>query len=703
MSAVRGIQRPIRPQVVLSPERLAALRPYILMAGVTLAVCAQSLADRRAPAPIALALFLLAGVLYALAARPSTAERPTLGQTTLVVNRTLFPWALVFGLLAWAGFRPNQITLQGLMPWVLAVWLCYWALSAQPATAPRAPWLARLRAFWRQGAWRVSWPTVGLWLAVALGAWLRFHRLAELPADLGWDLPFNLTDAQRILHESYLVFFPDNLGREGLFFYLMAGVSRVFGLSPYSMRLTSALVGVAAIPAVYLLARELTNREVGAYAALLLAVNKWHIVLTRSGYRVSLMPLFAILVLYGLARGLRRGRARDWFWCGLFLGLGLLTYKAFVFAVPVVVGSVLVYMLPGLRRVAVGESARWGERPALLLRGLGLALMVAVIVAMPLLRFLFHAPETYFAREQHGLQLVSESLEGQPTRWEVLGQNTITSLLMFNYEGDGNSRFGVPFQRHLGFVSGALFVLGGAGALARLRRGGNALLLLALGGLLLPMTVSLLAGEKPNCFRSSGTIGPAVLMGALALAALRHALGQLAAKAPPLLVRLVWNGQAEHARRSYSLQLGARAMVLPFLLVGLLIGYEERETVRFYFQDFRRFAPDVANYSIAQEVAHKVAAFDEGPAYIKVWPHWYDGRAVRAYLVGMGITWDNELFELDQNSGPLRDFRGKILVILNPEDTNSLQLLQNYFPRWTVNRDTFPDGRTAMLAFYGQR
>ena len=44
----------------------------------------------------------------------------------------------------------------------------------------------------------------------------------------------------------------------------------------------------------------------GGRWALLLAVNKWHIVLTRSGYRVSLMPLFAILALYGLARGLRR-------------------------------------------------------------------------------------------------------------------------------------------------------------------------------------------------------------------------------------------------------------------------------------------------------------------------------------------------------------------------------------------------------------
>jgi len=713
MSAVRGVRWPIRPRAALSPERLAALRPFTLLAGVTLAVFAQSLADQRARGPIALVAFLLAAALYALAVRSSTSERPASLQTTIIVHRSLFFWALVFGLLAWAGFRPNQITLQGLLPWILAVWLCYWALSAHPATAddaPRMPLMARLRAFWRQGAWRVSWPTVGLWLAVVLGAWLRFHRLVELPADLGWDLPFNLTDAQRILHESYLVFFPDNLGREGLFFYLIAGVSKIYGLSPYTMRLTSALVGVAAIPAAYLLARELTNREVGVYAALLLAVNKWHIVLTRSGYRVSLMPLFAILVLYGLARGLRRGRARDWFWCGLFLGLGIWSYKAFVFIIPVIVGSVLLYMLPGLRRTADGEStesrsllARWGNRPAPLLKGLGLALLVAVIVAMPMLRFLLHSPEVYFAREQLGLQLVNESLEGQPTRWEVLGENAVTSLLMFNYEGDGNSRFGVPFQRHLGFISGALFVLGVAGAVARLRRGGNVLLLLALGGLLLPMTVSLLAGEKPNCFRSSGTIGPAIVLGALALAELRHALGQLAAGVRPLFVRLVWNGQAEQVGHSYSLHLGAHVFVLPFLLMGLLIGYEEQETTRFYFQDFRRIAPDVANYSIAQEVAHTVAEFREGPAYVKVWPHWYDGRAVRAYLGGMGVQWDNELFELDQNSRPLRDFRGKILVILNPEDTGSLQLLQSYFPRWTVNRDTFPDGRTAMLEFYGQR
>ena len=90
---------------------------------------------------------------------------------------------------------------------------------------------------------------------------------------------------------------------------------------------------------------------------------------------------------------------------------------------------------------------------------------------------------------------------------------------MFNYEGDANPRFGVPFQRHMGFLSGVLLVIGAAMALLRARRGGNGLLLLSIAGLLAPMTVSMLWAEAPNCFRSAGVLGPSLVLAALALRA----------------------------------------------------------------------------------------------------------------------------------------------------------------------------------------
>ncbi|NTW02100.1 MAG: hypothetical protein HGA19_12580, partial [Oscillochloris sp.] len=68
------------------------------------------------------------------------------------------------------------------------------------------------------------------------------------------------------------------------------------------------------------------------------------------------------------------------------------------------------------------------------------------------------APRTYLAREQLGLQIVNQSLADKVSWPENLARNSITSLLMFNFVGDGNARFGVPYQRHLGLMGGVLLI-----------------------------------------------------------------------------------------------------------------------------------------------------------------------------------------------------------------------------------------------------
>ncbi len=67
-------------------------------------------------------------------------------------------------------------------------------------------------------------------------------------------------------------------GSAHLFDSLLAGLSvRCFGVSEWSARLPALLLGVAAIPAAYLLGRSLRSRAAGATAALVLALNPMHI------------------------------------------------------------------------------------------------------------------------------------------------------------------------------------------------------------------------------------------------------------------------------------------------------------------------------------------------------------------------------------------------------------------------------------------
>jgi len=693
-----------------TPHRLGSSRARSPALGLALgiALLAQNWVDKRVQLGLASVVYVLAAFLYALAARPTirTREEQTAFQPSRPLNVSHLLWALAFGGLAFASLGHNRFTFQGFLAWVIGLALCFSAMPPSKESRTARDLRQRLSA----GRWCLPWSTLALIAATLVGAYLRLYQLPELPADLGWDLPYNYFDARRILHGDYLIFFPDNLGREGMFFYLIAAVSKLGKLNAYSLRLTSALVGISTIPAIYALARECADEETAAYAAFLLATSKWHLSLTRSGYRVSLMPLFAILTLYGLARGLRRGQNRDWAWAGLFLGLGLWTYKAFTVAWPTFLLCTGAYILLGLRRRAKPGAQeanewppeRWARPPKQILAGAGLALLVAVIAAMPMMRFIVDMPEVYLQRELHGARLVEESLNGQTSWLKHAAQNVLTSLLMFNYEGDGNSRFGVPFQRHLGFVSGTLFVLGIAAAIGRFRQGGNALLLLALIGFTAPMTVSMLAGEKPNLFRSSGTIGPALVLGAMTLRALRGELGE-SFHISSRTLKVTLNGGPASKSNVPVWKLDGGLALLPMLLIAAMLFNECRETSRIYFRDFRRFAPDEANYSVALEMAKAILSFEDGPAYIKSWPYWYDGQAVQVHLEAEGHSLTGELSDLHPDRPPLAGFHGKMLVLLHPEDTESLATLRTFFPRYAVRLEHFPGGRPSLVIFSGER
>lgn len=773
-SWLRGISR-----------RLQSTGPLFFALAFGLAALAQDMADQRTTLWWALALYVLAAALMALGTWHDTREPKRVGCVAPVqVRWPQLAWALVFFALTLAGSGGNRLTLQNVLPWGIAILLCLSAFrpGAADEGGNQPNWWSRAWRAASRDELRLTWPACGLIAATLLGAYLRLVRLLEFPADLGWDLPYNFFDVQRILRGESLIFFRDNFGREGMFFYLAAAVSRLNGLSPYSIRIASALVGVVTIPAIYLLAKECFSREVGVYAAFLLAVNAWHITLTRSGYRVSLFPLFAILALYGLARALRRGGARDWAWCGLFTGLGLWTYKAFVFAWPLVIGCALVHaalnrrwasaLAPAAQPIPlaanedlasatdavpdtevaptptaqdptpirgtlagrISAAMRWlddhvrllrtggtrpgspAERPetrwpsgfAGVLAGLGIAATVGLVAWGPMARFVVESSDIYLARERQAAKLVSGSMGAQEAaRFQVWEQNIATSLLMFNYRGDANNRFGVANHRQMGYISGILMVLGVAAALTRPRHGANAVLVLSVLGFIAPMTVTMLAGEHPNCFRSAGTIGPALVLGASALAIGRRQLATLTGRAKMRWLNLeLANGATPEAappRLRLSLRLPQNLAWVSLVLVAVILGVELRESDGYYFREFRKVAPDVSNYSMALELAKAIIAYTDGSTYIKPWPHWYDGRGVQAHLAAAGRSWTAEIPDLRPDRPPLAGFQGRLLVLLHPDDKQGLEVLEAYFPRYNTRLDHFPDGRVSFVTFVGEK
>ena len=608
--------------------------------------------------------------------------------------------ALCLALLGCVDFGGNRFRPAGMVLWAggLAFCMLYlWLVSSGESR------LQQVRTWLRSPSLHIPAHWLVLTGIVLIGAWFRLRLLHEIPADLGPDLIYNYFDAWGILNGKNLVFFPESHGREGLFFYCIALCARLVGLSQYTLHLTSALVGLASIVAMYWLGEEAFGRQVGLLAALLLAVNRWHITLSRAGYRVIWMPLFTMLVLYALMRALRKRQLIDFAWAGVVLGLGIYTYKSSPF--------VFVAAAAGLALYLAARGWPW-FRP--LLPGLVLMAAMALVIMAPTALYALENPRSYFERELVVRRLQGEQQESNPGLPAYYWRNA----LAFNYVGDSTSRWNVPGARHMGLVSGALMLLGLAHVLLRWRDGHNGLIVAAWFVLILPGAMGMLPRDLPNSLRLSGTMAPAVLLAALPLPLvserLRKAHGTNASLGPRA-------SETENApRHGWTLSLDvrsatrhlvwswqpARTKVWPCLLAvaaALLVALEAREANRFYFHDFVWTAPDVHNYSNSREIAREIEHYgDLQSVFVKTWPYWFDGTSVRVTLGMKNHSWDPYVDVLAEDLPPLSTLQGPAMFIVNPEDQAALDTLRVAFSRGVAVPRYYPNGDVSFYCFYAE-
>jgi 4-amino-4-deoxy-L-arabinose transferase-like glycosyltransferase len=674
------------PGGVPPPTRTALLGAGGMAVALGVGVLGQAWLDRRPVNPWAWVPLAVAAVGFALLARRDTLERAVGDVAAEPMAPRPWPLAAACALagLAFPGFAGNLFRPLPTLLWLASLAFLYAAFhprAGRSRGAPDAGTSPRVLRGWRgeRSGFYISSHALALLGVLLVATFLRLYQLDAIPREMGTDMPLIYENAREILHGQLMIFCPRFPGREALFHSLVAATGGVLGLNYLAIKLTSTLVGLASIVALYLLARYLFDRDVALVAAALLAVSKWHVILSRSGYRASMMPLMVALVMLLLARAVDRRRARDYLVAGMTVGLGLYTYNAFML-VPAVAGVSLLAAL-ALRGGRTLREAAGG------LAALGLGALGAFL---PLGRYALEAPQSYLFRV--ATRLTGAEVPLPHDLPAVVAHNLERAAGMFNLHGDIVSYINVPDQRHMGVVSGALLLCGLAFAIARWRRGHNAMVLLFLGGMVLPTALALaFPNEVPSAQRASGAIVPACLLAALPLALLWRRLAPLApartTAAPVPATPPAWG-----------------RMVRPafLLVVAALLGLELAETSRAYFRDYVGHLPE-GNYAISLELARTLDAFaPEGPGYVKPWPYWYDGNAVRAQLRAVPEKQQWEVTELDPTKPPLAG-AAKVLVIVNPEDRQALQTLQQAFPCGAAVAHRDFEGRVAFLAFYGLR
>jgi hypothetical protein len=330
---------------------------------------------------------------------------------------------------------------------VLSFWLLA-MLSLLAAFAPRLPKISALRGWVYEHRYELA----GILLTTILAFGLRFYKLGFIPRVVNGDEGLVGLNAQQtqmaFLANPFALW--ENFG--ALYLQSISLALTLFGVSPFSLRLMAAIGGTLAIPALYLLGRQVAGKRIALIAALLLAFSHTHIHFSRTVAVAYVQGTWLIpLELFFFLRGL--SLKKSW----------LMTASAILLAVHFSVYLDSQIALAGL--TAFSLAAAIFLRPWLKERWRQLAVFYGsfVILILPEMVYAVGKPGLFFDRLnalgsfQTGWIAERMSEHGQ-TLLAVLGErvaHAFLSLIFF----PAYDFYGSPVPM-MSLISGSLFLIG---------------------------------------------------------------------------------------------------------------------------------------------------------------------------------------------------------------------------------------------------
>jgi 4-amino-4-deoxy-L-arabinose transferase-like glycosyltransferase len=345
---------------------------------------------------------------------------------------------------------------------------------------------------------------------LSLAVFVRLYQLDEIPYGLWYDEADNGLQVRRMIQDpTWRPVYVSSTNLPAHFLYLVLLSFRLFGDTPFALRIVAVVLGVLTVPAAYLAGRELfaRDRRPALVLAFFLAVSRWDVNWSRIGMHGVSVPLFELLTLWLLLRALRTGRLITFAWAGLSLGLGLSFYTPFRLYPVALVPFLAVWFL---RRLSVRQF--WPRLRAVLAPGLVFG-VAAMLTAAPVIQFAVQQPEVFWARAQKMSILRDPNVDDLPA---ALAENVAAHALMFNYQGDPNGRHNLPGEPMLDPAVGVLFVLGLSVSLSQVMKSRYLLLLLWLG-LMLSGGILSVTFEAPQSLRAIGTLPAAYALAVVPL------------------------------------------------------------------------------------------------------------------------------------------------------------------------------------------
>ncbi len=248
--------------------------------------------------------------------------------------------------------RPWALAL-GTASLILAGWLIGWRKSSLRMIERTAEFLERIihkvrqdqADLWKDAA-RLApdWLDATVLLAILAGGF--FARLVLLRAPMQYDESVTVTDfASRSL---WALLSDYSLPNNHIFHTLLVHFSiRLFGISPWAVRLPAFIAGILSIVAAYFVGRGLYNRHVGLVAAALVAWWPIQISYSANARGYSLLGLITLMLIGLVAYVLKRRNTAAWIWIGVLSAVGLFTVP--VMAYPIGILFVWLVLSYGLK------------------------------------------------------------------------------------------------------------------------------------------------------------------------------------------------------------------------------------------------------------------------------------------------------------------------------------------------------------------
>lgn len=220
------------------------------------------------------------------------------------------------------------------------------------------------------------WPV----LLFLLGAAIRTIYIGSIPPGLNQDEASIGYDAYAILHygiDRNGVHLPVHLiawgsGQNALYAYLSMPFLLLFGLTPLSVRALSLVMGLLGMIFFYLCMRKLfPSRAAGIFAMFFIAINPWHIMMSRWALESNLFPTLVLIAVYFLLKSFQTPK---WFYgFTVIMAISLYAYGTAYFFVPIF--AICIAFLLFYSRVLKFRTLIWNG-------------VLFVLLALPILLFI---------------------------------------------------------------------------------------------------------------------------------------------------------------------------------------------------------------------------------------------------------------------------------------------------------------------------